>query len=210
MPYTRTVYVALTLKAGLLCSPSLGVQSPNLPWEARSNRKTRSCPSCSPPCSRTPGGRRQVARGSPGEDLQLFPPFLGTVTALHKQGELPKIRTSMKRRRVLTKISCKSQLQPALIPHHCPGAEQLPKTRTARAGERRGRSHSSPSNPELNLPIFSTKIHISYLEPNFLKDLGNLKNQIYFVKDYIERWSQIRRILAKMPFIAVYLYMAYR
>jgi len=64
--------------------------------------------------------------------------------------------------------------------------------------------------PELNVLTFSTTPHISYLKSKFLKDVGSLTNLIYFVKHYTEQHSQAGHILAKMPFIAVYLYTAYR
>lgn len=90
------------LRTGLLCSPSLELQSPDLSWEACFNRRTRSCPSCSPLCSQTPGGRSEVARGSPVEDKQLFSLFRGWWHTAQAR-RAAKIRTSMKCCRALTK-----------------------------------------------------------------------------------------------------------
>lgn len=48
--------------------------------------------------------------------------------------------------------------------------------------------HCYPSNAELNLCVFSPKIHSSVTQ--FLKDLGSLKNSIYFLKYYTHQFHR--------------------
>lgn len=80
-------------RTGLLCSPSLGVQSPIRLGE-QVLIEGLGLPSYRPLCSQTPEGRRWGARGSPAEDLQLLSPSWGWWHSA--QGEVPKIRASMK------------------------------------------------------------------------------------------------------------------
>lgn len=61
----------------------------------------------------------------------------------------------------------------------CSHPTVLPATPISRAGWERKQVTLIPFK---SLHMFSTRIHISHLESNFLKDLGSLKNDIYFVK----------------------------
>lgn len=180
MPHSRI------FRTGLLCSPSMEVQSPNSSWEVCFNRKSWCCPSWSPP-----GGKKPGCKSDPRGRLPTYSPFWGWWQPAQAR-RAPQASTEV------LQGSEEQLLGKPLLPtasHPMQGEQEM--------------SHTFPVLHRASLDLapsftFHTK------NPNFLKTREAVQTSFTLWSYDVEQHAHIRRILAKMPFIAVYLYRAYR